>query len=292
MLRIMVMLAACWVVFCNIPFVAGGNREYLESIVFAKEGHPIETEKFLDYMRELDRIWASPKSILVTLLKLNRVPDCNVARVYLKHANIILRDCADRVNIVSYTKHRREILVKKCAQDWSRSFIDSFYELSPETISGTLRLKDSINIVKDDSVFLYNKKVLYTKEALVEGLYNYLGERPDDEIARKLNKKKAIKRDEFEWLYDKHVTSICSKLLHDEVGRKFVENSNFFQEQVTIDRNLLQFFVHNFKDYMTRVRICLDITFAGNISNEVYQIVKKRGDGKFERLKHRLSRPK
>lgn len=275
-LRLNVILSTCGIIFCSILLVESTERAFLESIVFAKEGELKRPDEFANLLRQLDNIWKAPKSILVSLIELaSEQFNCNVAQIDLRHANEILKDFSSYVNIVNYTKHQRELLVERCAKDWTRSFIDSYYDMDPKVRSGTLVLKEQIRMAKEDGLFLHNGGPLYTREALVEGIYRYLRSRPD-EMGKKLEKKVKVKKDEFTSFYNNNVANLCSKLLFDESTKSFVEKSNFFLEQISVYEDLVKYFKHDFKDFMSRVYICRDIERNRDLSDEVYQLVRSK----------------
>lgn len=281
-IEILSAITLCFVAFSYSLFVVKGDvddGEYLKSVVFKTEGEPRSPEEFLITLQALNQVWKSPESLVDALVKLAEIPDCNTGQNYLKFANTILNDYKNFVNIYNYVKYQRLILVEKCAQDWTRAYIGSYYEIDAKIRGESVVLKEEIRLAKDDGLFSYGKEQFYPKKVLIKGVYNFLRTK-SGETALRINMKKEVHRKDFDKLYNDSVNKLCRTLLTEEVAKNFLSKSRFFLEQVNIDETLISFFKSDVKDFMARVHVCLDIEKDINLSSDVYDLVKIRSTRK------------
>lgn len=242
------------------------SRQELEEILLAKEGRVLPVEEFKEVLKQLNRIHKAPKGLVDTLVLLDETKICSDHYMVLLAG--LLFKWPQQINVVSHIKYLQEKYYKRCQDSMTKTYVERYNEMNEKLRVETAELREEIKKANGDQ--FADQKPFYEREALLKGLLQLLTIR-SKRLNPKMDPKKSIKAEEFKALYEKNIVQPCVDLFNDESAKKFVERSLLYLNQIGHDERLVKLFNSDFKNFMTRAHICIDVVLNKTLADDVYE---------------------
>lgn len=251
--------------------------------LFTTIGKPFPPGKTMEYLRKLQNIrdknpdpekaGLADEALARTVMSVSELDTCDKSS--FSRMNFLIGSNPFFVNIVSFVKHYREKLFRRCEKDLQQAFLDEVYGIDSNVRNSLVILRDKIFFANDG---FEQEMPFYSRAALIQGIVTYLHSRPT-EIAQKMIKHSSISRQEFATFYQESVLDVCSDL-----GYNFIAIANIYAG-ILHDAHL-KGKVDSFTYYwVVNNEICKDILEENEaIPDEIYLRVRAKSTrGFFER---------
>lgn len=256
-------------------FANEGGIEDIFEILFDTTEKPLHRGKTMDYLKKLQVIRArnpnpekagsANEALARSVLSVSELSTCDKSN-FLR-MNFLIGSNPFFVNIVSFVKHYREKLFRKCEKDLQQTFLDEVFAINSNTKNSLVTLRDKISFANDG---FKQEMPFYSREALNKGIVTYLHSRPT-EIAERMIKHNSISKDEFEKFYTESILDVCNDL-----GHNFITIANIYLG--ILHDAQLRGKVDSFTQYwIVSNEICKDIIEEKEtIPNEIYLNVRAK----------------
>lgn len=242
------------------------ERGELEKVFFAKEGQVMPVEEFREVVYKLDLILQKSRSLPDFLARVDELEECSDH--YMHYLNYIPKRFPKWINVVNYAKYQQDKYYKRCRDSMLKDYAEAYDKLEEKLKADTGELRQQVKLASEGQ--FKDSKPFYQREALVNGLLAFLKTRPD-KLAKRIKAKKSVKKEKFKDLFTSSIVELCTKLFNDESAKQFVGRSKFYLKQVGEDQRLVEYFDSNFKDYISRVNICKEVTDDTSLEDDVYE---------------------
>jgi len=243
------------------------NAEELDALVFAREGDPIEPEKTLVLLNQLeaassDKLTNSRRRRIKALSEASKLDPTKCRLVnYLQLNFLFSYNSPFATNIIPYLKFCKRNFFSFCKQNFIDQAQEAIAKLSADERANAAELVRRIVKTSDE---IYDPYFFVPRTSIVSGTIGFIEEQTGPmNYRQRLGKKKG--RDEIERIVGEKVGDLCDNVRFQLESLVFLLDEDFVDQLDTSTR-----------DWLVRAKVCREIVNKFDVvMDEIHVVLKK-----------------